>query len=157
MHVVVDSTGLKIYGEGEWKVRQHGTSQRRGWIKVHLAVDANVKDVLGVEVTTEACADCEVFEGLMDQMEGNIEQIDTDGAYDTRNAYEAVAQQEAVLVVPPRENAVKWEDDHPRNAVLDAITAKGRAAWKRESGYDRCSIAENAMYRLKQLFGDSLS
>ena len=157
MHVVVDSTGLKIYGEGEWKVRQHGASQRRGWIKVHLAVDANVKDVLGVEVTTEAWADCEVFEGLMDQVEGNIEQIDADGAYDTRHVYEVAAQREATLVVPPRENAAKWEDGHPRNAVLDEIAKKGRAAWKEESGYHRRSIAENAMYRLKQLFGDSLS
>ena len=157
MHVVVDSTGLKIYGEGEWKVRQHGASQRRRWIKVHLAVDEQVKDAVGVEVTTEEWADCEVFGDLIGQVEGTIMQIDADGAYDTREAYEVAAQREATFVVPPRENAVLWEEGHPRNEALRQIEAKGRAAWKEESGYHRRSIAENAMYRLKQLFGGTLA
>lgn len=128
-HIVVDSTGLKVYGEGEWKVRQHGAGKRRTWRKVHLAVDAGSLDVVGVEVTTAGWTDGEVFEGLLDQVEGNIEQIDGDGAYDTRGVYEAAAARGARLVVPPRDNA----------------------------GYHRRSLAENAMYRLKQLFGDRLA
>lgn len=92
MHVVVDSTRLKIDGEGEWKVRKHGASKRRRWIKVHLATDAQVKDMIAVEVTAEAWAECEVFAGLMDQIEGVIEQIDADGAYDTREAYDVSRQ-----------------------------------------------------------------
>ncbi|WP_232470776.1 IS5 family transposase, partial [Methylococcus sp. BF19-07] len=86
VHLVVDSTGLKIDGEGEWKVRQHGAGQRRTWRKVHLAVDGNAKDVIGVEVTPVEWADGEVFEGLVEQVEGPIEQIDGDGAYDTCSA-----------------------------------------------------------------------
>jgi len=157
VHVVVDSTGLKIYGEGEWKVRQHGAGKRRTWRKVHLAVDGNEKDVLAVEVTTLEWADCEVFGDLVEQVEGQIEQIDGDGAYDTRKAYEVAAARQAKLVVPPRENASPWEVGHPRNAVLEQVTERGMAQWKKASGYHRRSIAENAMYRLKQLFGDRLA
>jgi len=157
IHLVVDSTGLKIYGEGEWKVRQHGAGKRRTWRKVHLAVDANAKDVIGVEVTTVEWGDSEVFGGLVEQVEGAIEQIDADGAYDTRGAYETAAARGATLAVPPRENAVLWEEGHPRNEVLAQIARQGRAEWKKSSGYHRRSLAENAMYRLKQLFGDSLT
>ena len=110
-------------------MRQHGAGKRRTWRKVHLAVDAGSLDVVGVEVTTAGWTDGEVFEGLLDQVEGNIEQIDGDGAYDTRGVYEAAAARGARLVVPPRDNA----------------------------GYHRRSLAENAMYRLKQLFGDRLA
>ena len=157
LHIVADSTGLKVYGEGEWKVRMHGVSKRRSWVKVHLAIDANAKDVVGLEVTTEEWGDCEVFDDLIEQVEGNIEQIDVDGAYDTKEAYQTAAKREAKLVVPPREGAVYWEEGHPRNAALDKIADKGRKVWKQESGYHRRSLAENAMYRMKQLFEDKLS
>ena len=79
------------------------------------------------------------------------------GRYDTRQAYAVAAARETKLVVPPRENAVPWEKGHPRNAVLEQVVQRGMAEWKKESGYHRRSIAENAMYRLKQLFGDSLA
>lgn len=157
VHLVVDSTGLKIYGEGEWKVRQHGAGKRRTWRKVHLAVDGNAKDVIGVEVTTVEWTDGEVFEGLVEQVEGPIEQIDGDGAYDTRSAYEVAVSREARLVVPPRDNAVPWEDGHPRNDALRQIAEQGMAAWKKATGYHCRSLAENAMYRLKQLFDGSLA
>lgn len=157
VHVVVDSTGLKIFGEGEWKVRQHGAGKRRTWRKVHLAFDESAKDVIGVEITTVAWSDGEVFAGLIEQVEGDIEQIDGDGAYDTRAAYEAAKARGARLVVPPRENAVDWEADHPRTQALADIAEKGLAEWKQSTGYHRRSIAENGMYRLKQLFGDHLA
>ena len=156
-HIVVDSTGVKIYGEGEWKVRKHGASKRRRWIKVHLAIDADEKDAVGVEVTTEDWGDNEVFPSLIEQVDGRIGQIDGDGAYDSREAYEVAAAREATLVVPPRENAVDWEEGHPRNDALAQIKATGMAAWKEATGYHRRSIAENAMYRFKQLFGDKLA
>ena len=68
----MDSTSLKIYGEGEWKIRKHGKSKRRHWVKVHLGVDANEKDVLGIEVTTEDYSDSEMFESLVTQVDGEI-------------------------------------------------------------------------------------
>ena len=125
--------------------------------KVHLAVDAGSLDVAGVEVTTADWADGEVFEGLLDQVEGNIGQIDGDGAYDTRAAYDAAQARDARLVVPPRENAVPWEDEHPRSEALEDIAKDGMKEWKKNAGYHRRSLAENAMYRLKRLFGDRLA
>ena len=157
IHVVVDSTGLKVYGEGEWKVRQHGAGKRRTWRKVHLAVDADVKDVLAVEVTTEQWTDSQVWAGLLEQIEDPIGQVSADGAYDTRSVYAAAADRGARVAVPPRENAVPWTPDHPRTQALAAIAAQGLPAWKRTVGYHRRSLAENAMYRLKQLFGDRLA
>jgi hypothetical protein len=157
IHLVADSTGLKVYGEGEWKVRQHGVSKRRTWLKVHLAVDGHAKDVLGVAVTTSNVGDNEVLDSLVSQVEGDIEQINLDGAYDSREAYEIAAKRGAKLVVPPREGAVPWEEEHPRNAAIERIAEVGLKEWKKESGYHRRSIAETSMYRLKQLFGNQLT
>jgi hypothetical protein len=157
VHVVIDSTGVKIFGEGEWKVRQHGAGKRRTWRKIHFAVDANLRDIIAVEVTTADVADCEVFEGLLEQIEGPIAQIDCDGAYDTREVYAAGLAREAEVVVPPRDNAVAWEADHPRTQALADIAERGMAEWKKSTDYHQRSLAENAMYRFKQLFGDRLN
>lgn len=86
-----------------------------------------------------------------------MKQVDVDGAYDTRAVYAAASEREARLVVPPRDKAVPWEEGHPRNQVIDDIAAQGQEEWKKSSGYHQRSLAENAMYRLKQLFGDSLA
>jgi len=94
---------------------------------------------------------------LLNQIEGHIVQIDADGAYDTRDVYAAAAEHEAKLVVPPRDNAVPWEEGHPRNQALADIDTQGKEHWKKSSGYHQRSLAENAMYRLKQLFGDHLA
>lgn len=80
VHLVVDSTGLQVYGAGEWTVRPHGVGKRRAWRKVHVAVDGRAKDAIGVEVTTVAGTDGEAFEGLLDPVEGTLEPIDGDGA-----------------------------------------------------------------------------
>jgi hypothetical protein len=154
-HVVVDSTGLKIFGEGEWKVRQHGVGKRRTWRKIHLAVDESTKDIIGIEVTTADWGDSEILPGLLDQVEGEIAQVSADGAYDSHGCHVAIAERGARATIPPREGAVAWGDDHPRDAILQEIEAKGKSVWKNESGYHRRSIAANMMYRLKQL-GDSL-
>lgn len=155
VHVVVDSTGLKIFGEGEWKVRQHGVGKRRTWRKIHLAVDASAKDIIGIEVTTADWHDSEVFDDLLDQVEGDISQVSADGAYDTEGCHSAIAERGAKATIPPREGAVEWGNDHPRDGILKEIEAKGRDGWKDDSGYHRRSLAENMMYRLKQL-GDKM-
>ena len=155
MHVVVDSTGLKIFGEGEWKVRQHGVGKRRTWRKIHLAVDANAKDIIGIEVTTADWGDCEVLPGLLAQVEGDIAQVSADGAYDTQDCHEAIAEHGAKATIPPRDGAIPWGDDHPRDGILTEIDSMGREGWKEASGYHKRSLAENMMFRLKQL-GDRL-
>ena len=155
--LVVDSTGLKIYGEGEWKVRQHGAGKRRTWIRVHLAVDGDEKDVRAVVVTPEETRDCEAFAELIEQVDDSVAKIYADGAYDTRECYEVADKKEAELIVPPRKNAVLWENGHPRNIAIILIALIGMTMWKVITGYHKRSIAENAMYRLKQLFGTSLA
>jgi hypothetical protein len=157
LHVVVDSTGLKVYGEGEWKVRQHGIGKRRTWRKVHLALNAANREVIGVSVTTAAWTDGEMLGAVVDQVEGPIAQISADGAYDTHEAYAIAAARGARLVVPPRVDAVPWDAAHPRTKALGEIERLGRTIWKQEQGYHQRSLAENAMYRLKQLFGDRLA
>ena len=154
-HVVVDSSGLKIFGEGEWKVRQHGVGKRRTWRKIHLAVDESAKDIIGIEVTSADWHDSEVFPDLLAQVEGQVAQVSADGADDTEGTHAAIAERQARATIPPRHDAVPWGNDHPREALLAEIGARGRAGWKEASGYHRRSIAENMMYRLKQL-GDRL-
>ena len=149
VHLVVDSTGLKIYGEGEWKIRKHGKSKRRHWVKVHLGVDANEKDVLGIEVTTEDYSDSDMFESLVTQVDGGIARIYGDGAYDTRNAYAVADHNKAELIVPPRENTIFWKNGHPRNTTIMLAFLLGMVLWKTLSGYHKRSIAENAMYDSK--------
>lgn len=162
LHLVVDSTGAKVCGEGEWKVRQHGYSKRRTWRKVHLALDANTGQLRAALMTHQDVADGEVLPELLEQISAD-ESIDTiggDGAYDTQACYASITARGALPSIPPREGAVHWPTTTPgasrRNAALDAIAQGSRREWKQQSGYHRRSLAENAMYRLKTLTGPCL-
>lgn len=156
--VMVDGSGLKIYGEGEWKVRQHGASGRRTWRKLHLAVNPQNWDYVAVELTTVEVADGEVLPALLEQLDGQkIRYGYGDGAYDTRTCYQAIAKYGGQAVIPPRRNAAYWEAGHPRNTAVSACRKDGWAAWKLQAGYHRRSLAETAVYRFKQLIGSRLS
>lgn len=155
--VVFDSTGLKIYGEGEWKVRAHGASKRRRWVKLHFAVNPENWDYVAVELTEESAGDGEVLPALLDQLgDQKIDYAAGDGGYDTREAYAAIARHGGRAVIPPRDNAAYWESGHPRNAAVATCRKQGRPAWKREAGYHRRSLAETAVFRFKQLIGAHL-
>ena len=161
-HVVVDSTGIKIYGEGEWKTRQHGVSKRRTWRKLHLAIDESSGEILMGEVTTNGYGDCEILESLLEGIEGEIEQVSGDGAYDTFGCHEAIQKRGAKATIPPQKNARPTHGEgepaeHPRDKILEQIDALGRKGWKEESDYHRRSIAENTMFRLKVTFGGKVS
>jgi hypothetical protein len=159
-HVVVDSTGVKVYGEGEWKVRQHGYSKRRTWRKLHLGVDESTGEILAGVVSTNNVSDDEAFGDLLDGIEGDIETVSADGAYDKRKCYDAIAERNAQANIPPREDAQYWDkegESHARNQTLNRIEAVGRTEWKRESGYHRRSLAETMMFRFKTIFGETCS
>jgi len=162
-HVVVDSTGVKVYGEGEWKTRQHGMSKRRTWRKLHLGVDEATGEILAAVVTTNDVHDGEVLNDLLEAIEGDIEQVSTDGAYDHRHCYDEIAQRGAKPVIPPRKDAVIWQHGnckappHPRDENLRYIRKHGRKKWKRDSNYHRRSLAETTMFRFKAIFGGNLS
>ena len=157
LHLVIDSTGLKVLGEGEWKVRKHGADKRRVWRKVHLIIDADSHEVRAVEMTDHRHGDGEIVPGLLAQLPEaeRIAVISGDGAYDTRGVYEASASRQAALVVPPRRNGKPWKGRttgaEERNESLRAIRHLGRRLWKRWSGYHRRSLAETAMSRIKRL------
>ena len=162
-HVVVDSTGVKVYGEGEWKTRQHGVSKRRTWRKLHLAVDEASGEILSAVVTDNSCYDSEVLGELLDEIAEPISQVDADGAYDKRHCYDFIDERGAVADIPPQRNAKIWFHGnrklppHPRDENLRKIRLVGRAKWKRLIGYHRRSIAETTMFRLKTAFGGKVS
>jgi hypothetical protein len=163
LHLVVDSTGLKVYGEGEWKVRQHGYSKRRTWRKLHLAIDEKSGEIQAVVLSGADVDDAGVVKELLDEVEAPIEQFSGDGAYDKRKVYGHCQDHEVGKVsIPPRKDAAFWEEDgmqntpHPRNENLERIQQIGRQEWKQESGYHRRSLAETGMFRFKTIFGNQL-
>jgi transposase len=162
-HLVVDSTGVKVYGEGEWKNRQHGISKRRTWRKLHLGVDESTGEIMASVVTTNDIHDGEVFEDILNQIDEELCQVSTDGAYDWDTCYQAIEERGAEAVIPPRKDAVIWQHGnskappHPRDKNLRQIRKHGRKKWKKDSGYHRRSIAETTMFRLKVTFGDRVS
>lgn len=167
-HIVIDSTGVKIYGEGEWKVRQHGYSKRRTWRKLHLGVDEATHEIVAAVATTNNITDADGFSDVFDQLDGDIDQVSADGAYDKRKVYTAInkrnahSQTKTRAVIPPRRNAKIWQHGNSKRERLDrdenlrSIRKNGRAEWKRQSQYHRRSIAETAMYRFKTIFGEKL-
>jgi transposase len=158
-HVVVDSTGVKVYGEGEWKTRQHGISKRRTWRKLHLGIDEATGEILVGVVTTNNVHDGTVLKDILDGIDDPIEQVSADGAYDHRHCYDEIAERQAKPVIPPRKDAVIWQHGnrktppHPRDENLRYIRKHGRKKWKRDANYHRRSLAETTMFRFKTIFG----
>ena len=156
-HLVIDSTGLKVFGEGEWKMRKHGKEKRRIWRKVHMAVDAQSHVVIAAEVSLVQVADNEVMPTLIKPLRRKIRQVSADGAYDTRDCHALLKKRGIKATIPPRKNAALWEDGHPRNEAVLAQTAGNLSGWKTENQYHQRSKAETAMYRYKQLNSAKLS
>jgi hypothetical protein len=163
VHVVVDATGLKVFGEGEWKVRKHGYGKRRTWRKLHLAIDEASHEILAAVLTTNDFGDNEVFADLLEQIDEPIVQVSGDGSYDSWDTHARIQRRGARPAIPPRKTARIHQHGNrrqpplPRDEALRAIRHRGRAAWKRATGYHRRSLAETAMFRIKTLFGASLS
>jgi IS5 family transposase len=163
LHLVVDSTGVKVFGEGEWKVRQHGYTYRRTWRKVHVGVDEASGELVAAVVTTNNYHDSQLLPDLLAQVDEEIGQVSGDGAYDRRSCYEALRARQARATIPPQRNAKIWQPGNTkaerlaRDQNLRRIRQVGRAAWKRESGYHRRSLAETTMFRLKTIFSERVT
>ena len=162
LNLLVDSTGIKFLGDGEWLARKHGTHRRRQYRKVHLAMDTATGDIRAVEFTPSREGDSPVLPDLLDQIpEG--EQIGTvtgDGAFDTRRCHTAILERGGTAVIPIRRNGRRWKEDGPaakaRNDILRATQRLGRAIWKRWSGYHARSRIEARMRCLKS-FGERIA
>jgi hypothetical protein len=163
LHLVLDSTGLKVYGEGEWKVRQHGYSKRRTWLKLHLAVDPESHEIQAAMVSDPGVTDAEMVPSLLGQVNNPVESAAADGAYDRQGVYDALDGRSARALIPPRRDAkIKRHGNSSgprlaRDENLRRIRKIGRSAWKVESGYHERSLAETAIFRMKVIFGDGVS
>jgi IS5 family transposase len=163
LHLVVDSTGVKVYGEGEWKVRQHGYTKRRTWRKLHLGADEATGELAAAVVSTNNFTDGQVLPDLLEQVADEIKQVSGDGGYDKRNCYDAIGARGARAAIPPQKNAKIWqhgnskEERLARDENVRGCRQQGRAQWKRESGYHRRSLAETQMFRLKTIFSERVS
>src|SRR5512138_2726578 len=145
LHLVLDSTGLKVYGEGEWKVRQHGYSKRRTWLKLHLAIDPETHEIQAAMVSEPGVTDAETVPSLLEQVEDPVAGVGADGAYDRRAVYAELDRRGARAVIPPRRDAKIQRHGNtagPRLARDENLRRIGRKAWKRESGYHRRSLGE---------------
>ena len=157
-HLAIDSTGLKVFGEGEWKVKKHGHDKRRTWRKLHLAVDTASHTIIGAELSMNSVSDGEVLPDLLKQTRRTINTVSADGAYDSQACYDAIYHKAAKALIPPRLGAAFWEQWHPRNhAVMCQRLHGSNQHWKKTTDYHQCSLSETAMHRFKSLFGGKLS
>lgn len=157
LHLLIDSTGIKVEGDGEWHARKHGRTKRRLWRKIHLAIDEHALEVQAVEVTSSNVGDAPMLPELLDQIPADQEvaSVTADGAYDTRKCHDAIAERGADAIIPTRKNARLWKPDTAgataRNDILRATDHLGRALWRRWSNYHRRSRVETKMNCFKLL------
>ena len=162
LHLLVDSTGLKLCGAGEWLVEKHGTKTRRSWRKLHIGLDADTGQIVAAVLTAKEVDDGAAVGPLLDQVMVVVASFTADGAYDQNGVSAAVAERhpEAAIIVPPRSTAVPSDvaETAPtqRDRHLQSIAKHGRAAWQKASGYTKRSRAEAAIGRFKQVIGDGL-
>jgi len=164
VHVVIDATGLKVYGAGEWLAEKHGERGQRTWRKLHLAVDPNSGEILASELTTTEEGDASLVSPLLDQITGPIASVTADGAYDGEPVYRAVSARQpdppAAVIIPPRVTAVPSSTagttSTQRDQHIRTIHDKGRMGWQKAVGYGRRSLGETAMFRYKMIIGRRL-
>lgn len=160
--LVFDASGLKVYGEGEWKVRTHGKGKRRTWRKLHIGIDPNSHEIVVQELTENSAGDAHVAEKLLESFE-KLERVYGDGAYDGRAFRQAAYERGAECIVPPPSNATYKGASEGWTRARDVTLAEmkglgdeGRSLWKKIKRYHRRSLGETAFFRIKTLFGDRL-
>jgi hypothetical protein len=162
VHLLVDSTGLRLCGPGEWLIEKHGTRRRRSWRKLHIGVDADTGQILASELTGSDVDDGSQAGPLLDQIPVPLASFVGDGAYDQAGIHGTIAQRhpEADVIIPPRSTAVLSEDGEAaptqRDRHLQGIAEHGRIGWQKQSGYTRRALVETSISRLKRVIGDAL-
>src|SRR4051794_11636733 len=162
VHLLVDSTGLRLCGPGEWLIEKHGTKRRRAWRVLHLATDADTGRIVASVLTDRDADDGSQVGPLLDQVDGPVASLTGDGAYDRDDVYAEVAVRHpaAAVIVPPRANAVPSAaaESAPtqRDRHLRCIAERGRMGWQRASGYSWRALVESDISRWKRVVGDGL-
>jgi hypothetical protein len=159
--VLIDATGAKVLGEGEWKVKIHGKQKRRKWIKIHIAIDAKTQEIVAEATTESNVADSTVTETLLNQIQGSIKITMADGAYDHAPARDAIRKRGSKALIPPPKNAsYKWTGSE-RDVSICIIEGlgggkEGRLLWGKLTGYSVRALVESTFSRMKRIFGDRL-
>jgi hypothetical protein len=163
VHLLIDSTGVKLAGEGEWKTCLYGTTRYRSWRKLHLVCDRESLEILSMCVSDSSDRDHEHVEELIGAIDRPIDDLAADGAYDKAITYEVLQRRGAWPIIPPWTRAKIWRHGNrsgpplPRDVNLRYIRRHGRRAWRDFSGYHRRSLVETQMSRIKLIFGDRLT
>src|SRR5215207_3731363 len=164
VHVVIDATGLKVCGAGQWLIETHDERGKRTWRKLHLAVDPSTGEILASELTSNDEGDASQVGPLLEQIPGPLGSVTADGAYDGEPVYRAVAELQpdppVAVIIPPRATATLSADagttPRQRDQHIQMIRDKGRLGWQKAVGYGRRSLAETAISRYKTVIGRGL-
>jgi hypothetical protein len=163
IQLVVDSTGLKFFGEGAWLEEKHKTNaKRKSWRKLHLGLDLVSGEIVCSGLTTDDIGDPTALPGLLDQVNGPADLFLADGAYDGNPTSVLLAARFGSMIeviIPPPKNAVFSPNaaQHPtRDRHIAEIESKGRIAWQKSSGYNQRSRGESLMGRWKTVIGSKL-
>jgi hypothetical protein len=162
VNVGIDSTGLKVFGAGDWQREKHGGKGHRTWRKLHLAADPDTNEILASELTTIEDGDASQVGPLLDQIPGPIASVTADGAYDGAPVYRIIAERDpaAAVIIPPRPTAVPSDTAEtvptPRDRHLQLIQELGRLGWQKVVNYGRRSLGEVAMMPYKTVIGRRL-
>ena len=158
MHLIIDSTGLSIVGEGEWAAAKHGERGRRGWRKLHLGVDQ--AGVIQAQILTDSSGDdAKTGVDVIKKTKGKLATVTGDAAYDTVAIYKEAGSHGAKVVVPPTRSASvskRGPRSIERDRTIRRVEKLGRREWKKVSGYHRQGTVENAFFRYKSMLGDRL-
>ena len=157
-HLIFGASGLKVFGEGEWKVRTHGKDYRRRWRKLHIGLDADSQQLVVALLTDATVVDPRALPPQLKRVDAKVERVYGDGAYDARACYRAIHQRGARAIIPPRQGSTLWQEGYlkDRNRNLRGVEKHGLKGWERRSGYHRRSLVETAFFRLKTIFSDRL-
>lgn len=165
LDLALDSTGLKVYGEGEWKVRKHGASKRRTWRKLHIGIDVHTQEIVCVELTTNGADDAATAGKMLQAKTAQVKSFRGDGAYDDF-AFREILGNDVGQIIPPPKDAVTHTGTNnkpvkaslrQRNEAVTFIGEQGRKAWKVQVGYHRRSLNEVTMFRYKTTFTAQMS
>jgi Transposase DDE domain len=160
--IVVDSTGLKVFGAGEWRSDAYRHPRRRTWRKLHLSINAHSQEIVAEVLTSKKCDDADLVPEILAQIEPPVAKLYGDGAYDKWKLYDMLAREAILPVIPPRRGAAIKRHGNcagnplPRDEAVRGIRRLGRRRWKEQIGYHRRSLVETSMSRLKRAFGTRL-
>jgi hypothetical protein len=157
--VLLDASGMKVLGEGEWKVKVHGRQKRRRWVKIHIALDAKTQEIIAEVTTPSSVKDGKMTNFLLKDMKGSVKKVIADGSYDERESREAIRQKKAKALIPPPRNARLWGTDADRDDAIRIIRGLGgdkeaKSLWGKLTGYSIRALVETSFSRMKRLFGE---